>query len=163
MGFESVYLYREMELLVDTSGPMTLHVFTEMPERDVRERHSFPFNTELTTGERRTVRVRLLGNLKGHLQQLRIDGPSTCVLYGVRVFAKVLGVDSAWQWYDIPLVNTPDGYVPSALPILSTPEGFGAAGLPIVPTPESWERQGLPLRGQQLEASWVEIPVDAIE
>lgn len=163
MGVQSVYLYRELELLVDTSGPMTLHVFTELPARDVRERHSIPFNTELTTGERRTVRVRLPGNVKGHLHKLRIDGPSTCVLYAVRVFAKELGVQSAWGWYDVPLVKTPEGYAAAGVPILPTPEGFAVAGLPILPTPEGWDRQALPLRQQQLEPVWVEIPVDAIE
>jgi len=160
MGFETVHLIREIELVADGSGPMTLHVFTELPGSDVREKHTVSFNTEESTAERRTVRARMRGNVKGQLQKLRIDGSNSLRLYGVRVFAKPLGGPGGWAWYPIPVVETPEGYSAAALPIAPTPEGFDRAALPIVPTAEGWEAQALPLVASGREWQWVRIPVD---
>jgi len=148
VGFESLWLYREIELLVDTSGPMTLTLLTELPWQKMQLRYSVPFDTASST-ERVPVKIRLPGDVKGKLTQLRIDGPNQARLYGVRVFAKPLGIESAWRWYVIPVVETPEGYAAAPLPILPTPEGWSAMKLPLIETP--------------LEASWLDLPVDAIE
>lgn len=162
MSFETVYLIREIELLADGSGPMTLHVHTELPGMHVSEKFSFPFDTEATTAERRPVRARMPGNVKGQLKKLRIDGPSSLQLYGVRVFAKPLGGRGAWAWYEAPVIKTPEGYSAAALPIVPTPEGFDQGVLPILQTAELWELQPLPLLASAREWQWVRLPVDEV-
>lgn len=163
MSFETVYLIREIELLADGGGPMTLHVYTDLPGYDVTAKASFPFDTEATTEERRPVRLRMPGTVKGQLKKLRIDGASSLRLFGVRVYAKPLGGPGAWNWYSVPVVKTPEGYSAAALPIVPTPEGFSAAALPIVPTPEGWDVQPLPLVASAREWQWVRLPVDEVE
>ena len=176
MGFETLYMFREVEILADTDGPMTFSLSTELPGQDVAARHIIEFDTTTTTG-RRPINLRMTGDVRGKLNQLRIDGPSAMRLYGVRVYAKALGIKSAWRWHNVPVVATQDGYQSAGLPILPTPEGFStaglpilptpegfaAAGLPIVPTPEGWDRQALPLLVTAPEWKWINIPVDAVE
>ncbi len=176
MGFETLYMFREVEILVDTSGLMTLILSTELPGQDIAARHTIQFDTTSTTG-RRPINLRLPGDVQGKLNQLRIEGANTMRLYGVRVYAKLLGVQSTWRWYNVPVVSTPDGYQSAGLPILPTPEGFSTAVLPILPTPEGfatarlpivptsegWDQQALPLLVTAKEWTWRDIPVDAVE
>lgn len=135
MGFEAVWLFREFELDVDTSGAMTFALKTDLTENDLLSRYSTTFNTEATTTGRRTIRLQLPGNIKGRLEQIRISGASTMRLYGMRVWAKPLGGQVPWAWYAIEVVPTPDGY--------------GAAKIPFIPSDIEWR--------------WVDLPVDAVE
>jgi len=174
MGFETLNLYREIELDASLEAAATLLVSTETPGQAVTGR--FSKNLAATSG-RVPVNVRLPGDLRGKLLKLRLTPTGLCVLYGARVYAKPLGVESAWGWYPLPVVETPEGYSAASLPILPTPEGWSEAPLPIVPTPEGWseaplpivptpegwEIQPLPLRETPLEPGWVDLPVDAIE
>ena len=176
MGFETLYLFREVEILADTDGPMTLTFLTELPDYDVQQRYSIQFDTTSTT-KRRPINLRLPGDLRGKLHQLRIDGSNSMRLYGVRVWAKALGLESAWKWYRVPVIETPEGYVSAGLPILPTPEGFTDAALPILPTPEgfgtatlpirptaeAWEKMPLPLLRTAPEWEWRDLPVDVME
>jgi len=162
VGFETAHLFREVEILADTDGPMTFIISTEVPGRDVIQRYRFTFDTP-TTEKRLPVKIRVPGNVRGKLHQLRIEGQHVCRLYGVRVYAKPLGIKSAWRWYVIPVVPTPEDWSRAALPIVPTPEGWEAARLPIVPTAEGFEAMPLPLKETPLEPFWVDIPVDVIE
>lgn len=146
MAFEYVWLFREIELNLDTSGPMTLTVSTELPESDVRPRLVSVLNTEITTVGRRTMDVRLPGTTRGHLLQLKLSGSNTARLYGVRVFARPLNAAASWNWYPVQVRETGEAYLAVPLPIRPTPEVYGDAALPITPTPEPFAVAGLPIR-----------------
>jgi hypothetical protein len=168
MGFETLYLYREVELDVSLVAASTLTISTELSQ--------FEKVLAVTSG-RVPVNVRLTGDVRGKLPKFKLAPTGVCILYGARVWAKALGVESTWRWYALPVVETPEGYasaplpiVPTPegfsdapLPIVPTPEGFSDAALPIVPTPEGWERMALPLRETPLEPGWVDLPLDTIE
>lgn len=134
-GHQFVYLLREFELVASSTGPMTLHVGTELPDSDVKDRYTKPIDTATST-ERLPIRVRLPGNVKGQLRQIRIDGVNVLRLFGMRVFAKQLGTNTAWNWYDVP-------------GIADTPESYSAAALPLLASDREWR--------------WVGVPVDAIQ
>jgi hypothetical protein len=177
MGLETVWQFREIEILIDTDAPGTLTIRTELPDYDLTTKHQLQIDTTTTT-DRRTVRIRLPGDVKGSLMYPRFEMVSGVArIYGARVLAKPLGGPGAWRWLDLPvrqtpealtdaplpIRETPEGFADANLPIRSTPEDFTDAALPIRATPEGWERLGLPLIGTPLLAEWVDVPVDAVE
>jgi hypothetical protein len=177
MGFERLKIFRKVELDIDTEGPMTVQVYTDLPGQDMRLRHSETINTEETTAGRRTVTVRMPGWLKGRLMKLRLAGVAVVRLYAARVRARTVGGADSWAWYPVPVEVTPDtfmvaklpieptpeGWVEAKLPIEPTPEGWAEAKLPIDPTPEGWGSAPLPIRPTPKERTWVEIPVAIVE
>lgn len=129
-------IFREVSIVSQCDGPMTLEVRTELPGFDMRTIASFTVNPSATTSGRLPFIGRLPGSAKGRLQQLRLVGP-----YVGRVFeAKLLGRrvqtnDTPWEWLAVPCEVTPDAYAEVQMPVRVTPEAF----------------------------SWVELPVDPIE
>lgn len=149
MGFETFYQFREVEILCDTSGSMTLTVLTNQPLGGMAPRDTVSIDTPAAP-ERTTINVRLVGTCRGSLPQFRLAGVNTVRLYGMRVFARPFGeMSGAWQWYSIP--------------VRQTPEGWEARPLPIRATPEDWETRPLPINPSGVTWRWVELPVDAIE
>ena len=102
MGFETVWQFREVELLIETDAPAPvldedgvpvtpdypralLTISTEMPGSDIAQRHAVTFDTELTTTGRATVNIRLPGHIKGALFLPKITTTGAARIYGGRV------------------------------------------------------------------------------
>lgn len=167
-------LYREIELDADIQAAATLTVQTETPGAEVTLRHT---KTLAATSGRTTTKVRMPGDVRGKLLKLKLTSAGTVILYGAKVFAKPLGVESAWAWYPLPVVATPEGWATVALPIVPTatefgpvalpipgpPPEFSSVELPIAPTGEGWGTLKVPLHPTPPEPEWVDLPVDAIE
>ena len=149
MGHETAYQFREFEFDIDTSGPVTFDVFTELPGSNVANRYSATVNTETTTTGRTTRNVRVPISVKGKLSKLKLSGGAIIRLFGVRVFARPLGMQANWNWYSFPVVGTQADWSKMQLPIVPTQEGWSTLQLPIAPT--------------DAEATWVSLPVDTIE
>ena len=151
MAFETVHLFRRVEFDIDTAGEATFTLSTDQPGDEVASRHTATINTDLTTTGRRTVKVRLPGNVRGKLYKAKLAGAGILRIYGGRIEARAIGLagNAAWQWHPMPIVGTPELY--------------GAAGLPIAGTPEAWSAGGLPIPETPLVPRWVDLPVDAIE
>jgi hypothetical protein len=149
MGHETAHQFREFEFDIDTSGPVTFEVFTELPGSNVASRYSATINTETTTTGRATRNVRVPISVKGKLSKLKISGSATINLYGVRAWARPLGTQANWNWYSFPVVGTQVDWSRMQLPIVPTQEGWNSVQLPIAPT--------------EPEATWITLPVDSIE
>jgi len=177
LAFERLKEYRKVRLDLDTSGQMTLEVYTDLPGEGMALRYSEVINTEATTTGRRMVEVGLPGNVKGRLMKLRLAGGAEVRLFGARVLARVLGGAEGWDWYPVPIEETPDlfgtaqlpieptpdGFAEAHLPIEPTPDDFAEARLPIEPTPEGWATAGLPMRATPDLRTWVSLPVPLVE
>jgi hypothetical protein len=178
MGFELFKLFQQVELDIDTTGPMLLEVSTDMPGNAMAVRFSKQIDTAATSGKV-PVNVRLYGNTKGREIKLRISGVNTCRIFGARVFAKDLGTPTptGWSWRPVPIDITPDLFTVAKLPIDETPNEFSSAKLPIEPTPNEFSSAKLPIEPTPNEFSglkvpltpsdvlfdWIDVPVDAIE
>lgn len=161
-GHESVWLFREVELDVDTSaGGAVLTIKTELPTENLEVKRTYSFNTETTTTGRKTVRVRLAGSTKGHLIQARIAPTGTMTLFGVKVFAKRLGGRDGWAWYPLPVVATPHEWTRVPLPIEPTPAAWRDVSLPIAGTPNEWTDVPLPIAATPDEWRDVALPIEA--
>ncbi len=113
---DSLNLYREIELLAESTGAATLEVWTELPGRALTKRKEFSL---AETAGRRPFNFRLPGDCQGQTIQFKLtpaDGVTTMLLKGA-IFAKPLGVESAWAWYPIQMLGTPPEWAWVDLPV----------------------------------------------
>lgn len=131
---EGMGIFREVAIVAETKGPMTLEVRTELPDSNMRTVGTFTVNTAATSSKRLPFIGRLPGWCKGRLQQVRLVGP-----YEARVFeCKLLGRrvqtnDTPWDWMGVPVEVTPDAFHDVQMPVRETPEGFSWVDLPVDP------------------------------
>jgi len=126
-------LYREVSIITETGGPMTLEMSTDKPNGTMRVAARVDVDT--STG-RREISQRLPGNTKGRMTQFRLVGPYVGRVLSCKVLARRTEInDSPWDWVQVPLELTPNSWTEVNVPMRQTPENF----------------------------SWVELPVDAIE
>lgn len=155
MSFPQNTLFAKIELdIVVPISAATLLVKTDVPGFAMATRATI--TVPVTT--RRPVAARLPFNCQGHLIQLVLTpGASSKVrLYGCRVWARVLP-DGRWNWYPIPVVDTPVGYSRVNLPIQQTPEEWSRVGLPIAATGEEYSRVALPV--MTTPDDWRSVPL----
>ena len=165
MSFETVYLFGQVELEIDTEGPLLFEFWTDVPGDKLTLKHSELFNTNLTTPKTRPVNIRLPGATRGKVYKGKISGNVVGRLFGARVWAKAIGKPDAtgWAWHSLPMDLTPELYATAGLPMEVTAELYQTAGLPIVVTPEAWSEGPLPMPQPGPIPRWVDLPVDAIE
>jgi hypothetical protein len=160
VGFERVTLFGTVEILYQSSLGAVLSLWTDLPGDALVLRR---FGTMPAAAGRRTFRLRVSGAVKGRLYQLMVT-PSNggdVRIYGARVWARQLGpAASAWQWYAVPVVETPDEYQPVKLPIEPTGDAWQAVKLPVEPTPEDWSAAALPIKATPPVPEWVSVEVD---
>lgn len=129
-------IFREMSVVAQTSGAMTVTLETELPNVDMQPMASVTLNPSLTTAGRAPAFFRLPGNTKGLLQRIKVSGTAITRLFEIKLLARKLQLNgSGWEWVSIPMDPTADAFAEIAMPVRSTPEAF----------------------------DWVEIPVDVIE
>lgn len=129
-------LFREMAIVAQCGGPMTVSFLTELPQQDMQVRASLMFDTTLTTKGRDPIYLRFPGNTKGRLQKVRVSGAFAARIFEVKVYGRGIGnTESNWQWYQVPLEPTSNEFTQIQMPVRATAEEF----------------------------TWVEIPVDPIE
>lgn len=148
MGFESLYQFREVELLMDSTGPGTFTLTTEQPGSDLQPRAVVTVDTP-TTSKRLPVNVPFVGTTRGQLPQLKLapSSTSTIILYGARLYATLVGSGN-WHWYGIPVRLTPEQWDADILRFRGTPDEWTAQPLPFKATSEDWH--------------WADLPVDEI-
>lgn len=162
MPFESVKLFRKIVLDLDTSGAVTLEVFTEQPGSASLLRATYTVNTESSTTGRLPVKLILPSETKGRYLRLKLSGSATVRLFGARVYYREIGQNtlSVWRWASVPVEITPDLFSPARLPIPPTPDEFAAVKMPIEPTPDEFSAvrvPGIPPTPDEFAA--VEIPM----
>lgn len=188
MGFEKVTIFGTLELLYSATGIADVQFLTDLPGNALAVR---AFDDMPAAAGRRPFRLRMHGTVKGTLYQVAVIPRTgvTAEVYGARVWARQLGpVESAWQWYTVPIVETPLEYVavplpveesplhfsavklpidptsdlwqPAKLPVEATPDVFSAVPLPVEQPPETWTGERLPVRVTPPRPDWIEIPVD---
>lgn len=172
MGFESVHQLREVELHLDTTGPMTFSLYSDLPGDEIIVRFTKVIDTEVTTVGPRTINIQLPGTTKGKLFRFKLHGANDLKLFGGRMLARPLGIEAAWKWYAVPVDPTPDwttmklpideppDWSDLKLPIEETPD-FQTMPLPIDETPD-WAEMKLPI-DETTEWLWVEMAEDAVE
>lgn len=162
MAFETLYYFQQLELDADTSGALTLDLYTDLPGQAMAVRHSETVNTETTTTGRRTVNIRLPGTTQGKQYKLRLSGNAVGRIFGARIFARPVGLAGAggWAWYDVPLEGTAEIYGRVALPIESSEEFYGRQALPIEGTEEFYHRAAFPLRTKADLPRWFDLDPD---
>lgn len=125
-------IFRDLEITAQTSGAMTVEVFTELPNQDMRLIWSQTINPSSTTSRRVPTFIRLPGHTKGELQRFRVSGAATARIFGMRILGRRLEVNGgAWQWYQIPMEATLDAWLPINMPVRQTPEEFAWIDLPV--------------------------------
>ena len=143
-------IYREIVIVAQTGGAMTLEVETDLPNLNMAVVASIAVNTTLTTSGRAPVVSRLPGNTKGRLTKFRVQGNYPTRLFELKVLARRLGVNGGdWQWVNVPLPPTPDD--------------FAQFNMPVRETPEAWNKMPMPVRTTPEEFTWIDLPVDAVE
>jgi len=137
---EKLCLFSKVELEVVATGPGSLALLTDVPG-PLAQRFAF---TVPASALRRTVTSRLPYNMQGHLVQaiLTPGGSSQITLYRARIWARVLP-GGQWEWFPLPVIETPVEFSPAPLPIPPTPEDWKPAMLPIPATPEEWRAVSL--------------------
>jgi hypothetical protein len=129
-------VFREIAIVSQQKGPMTLEFRTELPDQNMRTVGSFTVNPAATTTGRLPFIGRLPGYAKGRLQEVRLVGPYEARLFEVKVLARrVQTTDTDWSWVPVPCEPTPDAWNEVQMPVNATPEAF----------------------------NWIDLPVDAIE
>ncbi len=129
-------IFRVLQITAQSSGPLTVKMFTELPNLDMRLIDSQVINPASTTTRRVPLELRLPGNCKGELQRFKVSGAATARILGMKVLGRRLEVNGgAWQWYEVPLEATLDAWQSIPMPVRQTPEEF----------------------------TWIDLPVDAIE
>jgi hypothetical protein len=184
MAFEKIKLFGKIEFELSNSATDTLALLTDVPGVVMASRVSL----SVAAQGRGVYRSRLPYNMQGHLIQLRYTpGAGQTTLYGARVWARELP-DGQWQWYALPVVDTPTEYaamdlpipatgnewqsgplpIPATpddwkamgLPIPPTPDEWGAGPLPIPPTPDGWSAMNLPVKATPAMGEWSDVEVD---
>lgn len=132
-------IFRQLYIDAETSGPMTLQMYTELPKQDMRVvSPGWTIDSSGTTSRKLPIYIRLPGNTKGHQQRFKLSGSATCRLYACRVLGRRLEVNGgAWDWKSCmaPGEATPSEWAEIKMPVRETPEAF----------------------------TWYELPVDVIE
>lgn len=170
-----VTLFRFVEVLIDAPGGATLTFYTDLPGNAMASRSSVGIPA---TSGRHSFRLPLSGSVKGKLYQLKIvpNGGTIVSVYAAKVYARVLGPAAApWQWYAVPVTETPvewsavklpipatsEDWQPVKLPIPATSDDWSALKLPIDPTSEQWAEMKLPVKETPVVPEWVQVGVDA--
>lgn len=132
-------IFRQLMIDAETSGPMTLRMYTELPNQDMRVvSPGWTVDSSPTTQRQLPMYIRVPGNTKGHKQRFKLSGSATCRLYACRVLGRRLEVNGgAWDWKDC----------------LSEGEA----------TPTAWTQIQMPVRDTPEAFTWMELPVDTIE
>lgn len=125
-------IFRQVEITAQTSGAMTLQMFTELPNQSMSQIASFSINPSASTTRRLPIILRLPGNCKGELQRFKVSGTAVTRILGMKVLGRKLEVNGGdWQWYPIPVEPTPSGWAEIQMPVRSTPEAFEWIDLPV--------------------------------
>ena len=160
--FQLTALYRKLELDLniqigaDDPSITEVHFLTDRPGAPGMVIRTLErISTASANAGRQIVRVDLDGATRGRLFQIKIVPPvgtsvgvGSITLYGIKIYAKLLGPHrkTTWQWYTVALEGTSDVWQERRLPIPPTPDTFTEVSLPIRSTPR--------------DPSWKELPVD---
>lgn len=125
-------IFREIEITCQTAGAMVFEMDTELPGQDMATIGSFTVNTSSTSSGRLPVTFRLSGSAKGRLQKFRLRGAYIARVFGVKVLANRLQLDTApWEWFSVPMEQTPDAWAEIAMPVRVTPAEFSWVDLAV--------------------------------
>jgi hypothetical protein len=165
MSFQYLKLFQQVELDIETEGPMLFEFSTDLPGDVQAVRKSQTFDTSATAGGRLAVNIRMPGACKGRHCKARISGNYVVRLFGARVFQKVLGTPTptGWEWKAIPVDITADLFSDFKLPIPPTASEFAQVKLPIPATASEFTTMNMPVRPSDLLFEWVDLTMDAIE
>lgn len=134
--FGGIGIARDMAVIGQTTGPMTVDLLTELPGHDMQVVYSFPFNPAATSVNRVPIYSRLPNGTKGQLWKFRLRGASIARLFEVKLYARGVGnTETNWTWVNVPMEATPNEFAQIHMPVRETPEAF----------------------------TWVDLPVDSIE
>jgi hypothetical protein len=133
---ERVKLFREIELDLRSAATVTGTFLTDLSGGTVTSRLSSTIAT--TSSNRKTVKIRVPGTVKGRLFQWTGSSSADFVLYAARLFVKMIGEPNAtpWHWVEFPVTRTAQGV-------------WAWASAPVEKTESNGWR-------------WVELPVDQI-
>lgn len=91
LGTPRVKEFREVQLEIDTDGPLTLTVWTELPGLGMAPRATIPVNTTTTTAGRRMMNLPITPTVEGRIVRLVLSGASQFRLYGAWLFWRPIG------------------------------------------------------------------------
>lgn len=157
MGFEKVQFYGIVEIDCNAVAQAVFNLYTDQPAGVMALRET---RTIAATSGRQVVRIRLAGTTKGKLLRPEIVPTGLFYLYGMRVWARVAGAAAPWQWYAIPVVETPEAWTAVKLPIEPTPDEWSAVKLPIPESGEEWTPVKLAVQPSSETAEWIDLPMD---
>ena len=169
MAFEKIYLVAKIEADIQTTAAGAITVQSDIPGNALLPRAS----VTVPVCARRVVAKRLPYNLQGKLFSFSFYAPGgTSRLYGMRVWARELPTGT-WQWYALPVVDTPDGWssvkieIPQTgdwssvrMDIPSTPEEWRGMKIEIPATSEAWGETSMPIKPTPPVPDWVSLEID---
>ena len=149
MASEKLKLFSKIEIEIISNVAGTLAILTDAPGNAMAQRFSFATPASSADGNgnclRRTVTSRLPYNTQGHLIQAKLTpGSGQTSLYRARVWGRELP-GGQWEWFALPVIETPVEFAPAALPIPPTAEEWRPEALPVPPTAEEWRPEALPV------------------
>jgi len=119
-GSERVKLVKEIEIIYATLGTVEVTIYTDLPGNAVVARGVtfLPATpTAAVVGGEQSIKIPLVGTIKGRLLQLKLEPSTDCRVEAIRFWMKMIGAPNAtpWQWFDLPLDRTQDAiWVPLA-------------------------------------------------
>lgn len=155
-------IYGKIEIdYTAAGGTATLEVFTDKPGSAMASRIT---PRTLPIQAARSPRVEALpGNVIGKLLRLKITPASGCtlMLFGIRVWAKVLNAGGAWQWYVMPnIAPTTDDYVTVPFPIPPPSDELATINFPNLPPSGDMVTVPLPIPAPSDEMATVPLGLD---
>ena len=158
MASEKLKLFSKIEIEVLATAQGTLAILTDVPGAAMAQR--FSFSIPATT--RRPVTSRVPYSTQGHLvQAICTPGAAgTMTIYRARIWGRELPAGQ-WEWYALPVIETPVEFTAAPLPIPPTPEEWHETALAIPPTPEEWKPLALPIPPTPEEWRPMKLPVKA--
>jgi hypothetical protein len=155
MGFERGHLFGKVELdIYVQTGFCAFRFITDLPAQSAW-RHVSTLAPMFT---RRPVEVNLSSLIKGRVYSIELVPTGITTFYGARVWARPLP-DGKWDWFPLPVVETPEAWTRIQLPITPTPDEYQRIMLPIEPTPDEWSRVQLPIPPTPDEWSRIPLPI----
>lgn len=165
MGFEKSHLFGKVEIDIRATVAGTIVFQTETPGSALSNRYIL----QIPVCTRTVLRSRLPGTMQGHY--VRCTGiPSTTApsgiweLYGVRIWQRQLP-DGQWEWFPMPVMDTPVEYTAFKIPGLgegseATAATYSEFKIPVEETSASYTPQKVPLIATPEDFAEFKVPVE---
>jgi hypothetical protein len=152
-----VWLIKRAVLLVASAGPVTVRVWTDVPDDDMGIRHTQTFASDTTAA--RDLDVRMPGTTRGRMVRFEVSSTGVVRIHAGWFEARPM---DGGNWTKLAIAGLPGqlaGFADIALPIPPHPKQWADLPLPIAGAPKDWTEFPLPIPGQPKEFTAIALPI----